>query len=266
MRTFNGILERNDAIASGSALAPTAQLDATEKARLQELEAIVEQGLQTFYEVGKALDEIREQKLYRATHKTFEAYCRDRWRIGKSTAYRYIDAAHVMENLSPIGEKIPRKENQVRPLTQLPPALQLEIWQEAVELAPNGIPSAAVVQRLVDEKVSGGKTRRGSQQGVAELEQLRLENQHLKEQIKQRDLERERRTAEVAAELERLRAENRQLRAELAQRDRDWEARIALERQKISAEIKAEYESLIQQLTANYQAVLAKLEAIEGKN
>ena len=83
--------------------------------------------------------------------------------------------------------------------------------------------------------------------------------------------------------MEQLRAENRQLKAELLQRDRDWEIRLAVERRKIReevraelreeirAEVKAEYEgqinSLTQQLaemTKNYQAVLARLTALEG--
>ena len=110
-----------------------AQLDATEKARLDELETVIERGLQTFYEVGKALEEIREQKLYRETHKTFENYCRDRWGMARPTAYRFINAAQVMENLSPIGDILPRKENQVRPLTQLSPELQIKIWQQQLE-------------------------------------------------------------------------------------------------------------------------------------
>ncbi len=49
----------------------TDQLDPTELARLQELESIVEHGLQTFYEVGFALEEIREQKLYREVTRLY---------------------------------------------------------------------------------------------------------------------------------------------------------------------------------------------------
>ncbi|MBD2509476.1 hypothetical protein H6G91_19625 [Nostoc muscorum FACHB-395] len=34
-----------------------------------------------FFEAGKALMELRDRKLYRSTHKTFEEYCRIRpWR------------------------------------------------------------------------------------------------------------------------------------------------------------------------------------------
>ncbi len=233
MLTSNGLVEE-------SKLDAESPLDDGERARLEQLEAIVEQGLQTFYEVGKALIEIQEKKLYRETHKTFAAYCRNRWGMGKSTAYRYIDAAQVMENLSPMGDKIPTKERQLRPLTQLSSALQLEIWQEAVELTPNGIPSCAIVQRLVDEKLSSGKTKQDSKGGVSELDQLRLDNKKLKEQIRQKDLERERRAAEVADELKRLREENRQLRAELRQWERDWDVRIAQEREKIRQELRVE--------------------------
>lgn len=255
------------------------QLDAAERRQLEELETVIEQGIQTFYEVGKALDEIREKRLYRETHKTFEAYCKDKWGIARRTAYQFIDAAEVVENLCAIAHKKPTKESQVRPLTKLPPALQLEIWQEAVESAPNGIPTGAAVQRLVDRRVPSRSTRRTSGDTTSELEQLRQENHQLQERLRQQNLERKQRAAEVAAELERLREENRQLKAELRQRDIDWERRLAYEREKIREEVKAEYDGQInaltaqvtsltqqlQQMTANYQAVLARLEAIEGK-
>ena len=109
----------------------------------------------------------------------------------------------------------------------------------------------------------------------SELEKLRSDNKRLREEIRQQNRDRDRRAAAVALEMEQLRAENRQLKAELLQRDRDWEIRLAVERRKIReevrAELKAEYEgqinSLTQQLaemTKNYQAVLARLTALEG--
>ncbi|HEY9852349.1 MAG TPA: hypothetical protein V6D28_22950 [Leptolyngbyaceae cyanobacterium] len=270
MSTANDLLDLNYA---------NAQLDAAEQARLTELETVIEQGLQTFYEVGKALDEIREKRLYRETHKTFDAYCKEKWGIARQRAYRLIQAAQVRENLSPIGDILPTKENQIRSLSNLPPALQLEIWQEAVESAPNGIPTGAAVQRLVERRVSSRSTRRNSADTSSEVEQLRQENQQLKERLRQQNLERKQRAAEVAAELERLREENRQLKAELRQRDIDWEKRLAYEREKIREEVKAEYEGQInalttqvstltqqlQEMTAKYEAVMARLEAIEGK-
>jgi hypothetical protein len=267
MQTTNTLLETEYA---------TAQLDVAERKRLQELESIVEHGLQIFYEVGKALDEIREEKLYRETHKSFEAYCLDNWGIGRRTADRFISAARVVENLRPINLKFPTKENQVRPLTGLPRELQLEIWQEALESSPSGMPTGAAVQRLVDRRFPSLGSRRSPKDTDSELEKLRSDNQRLRQQIREQNRERDRRAAAVALELEQLRAENRQLKAELRQRDRDWEVRLAAERVKIRAEVreemKAEYEgqinSLTQQLaemTANYHAVLARLTALEAK-
>ncbi|MEG4517234.1 MULTISPECIES: hypothetical protein [unclassified Microcoleus] len=266
MQSTNTLLDREYA---------TDPLDVAERARLQELELIVEQGLQTFYEVGKALNEILVQKLYRETHKTFEVYCLEKWNIARRTAYQFIEAALVMENLCAIAHILPRKENQVRPLTKLSPELQIQIWQEAVESSPNGIPTGAAVKRLVEERFPSDGSGRTGKDGASELEKLRSDNQHLREQIREQNRERDRRAA-VALELEQLRAENRQLKAELRQRDKDWEVRLAAERIKIRAEVreemKAEYEgqinSLTQQLaemTANYHAVLARLTALEAK-
>lgn len=267
MQTTNTLLESEYA---------TAQLDVAERTRLQELEFIVEHGLQTFYEVGKALEEIREQKLYRETHKTFEAYCQEKWGITKRRAYQFIDAAEIMENLCTNVHNSLVKEYQIRPLKGLPAELQLEIWQEAVESSPNGIPTGATVKRLVDERFPSLGSGRTPKDTDSELEKLRSDNKRLREEIRSQNRERDRRAAAVALEMEQLRSENRQLKAELLQRDRDWEVRLAVERRKIReevrAELKAEYEgqinSLTQQLaemTANYHAVLARLTALEAK-
>lgn len=66
-----------------------------ETTRLQELEKIVETGLQTFVEVGQALMEIRDSQLYLETHRTFEEYVRARWGWARRTAYQYIERDFV---------------------------------------------------------------------------------------------------------------------------------------------------------------------------
>jgi hypothetical protein len=85
---------------------------------------------------GTALAEIRDSRLYRETHKNFTDYCREKWQMGESQAYRMIDAANVAQNISPIGEVPPANESQVRPLASLPPEKRREVWKEAVETAP----------------------------------------------------------------------------------------------------------------------------------
>lgn len=119
--------------------------------RLSVLEDTIERGLTTFVEVGAALLEIRDSRLYRATHGTFEDYCRDRWQMARRTAYQLIDAAGVIENVRNCAQILPITESQARPLASLEPEVQREVWQRAVETAPSGKVTAAHVQNVADE-------------------------------------------------------------------------------------------------------------------
>ena len=124
-------------------------LAAPEQAELQALEQVVSSGLAKFIEVGNALARIREARLYRASHATFEEYCRERWHLDKRYANRIIQASEVAANLGPIGP-VPTNEAQVRPLASLPPAQQREVWTEATATAPGGKLTAQHVQATVD--------------------------------------------------------------------------------------------------------------------
>jgi hypothetical protein len=57
------------------------QLIPSEVQRLIICERTIEQGGLTFIEVGAALQEIRDSKLYRAEFKSFERYCISRWGV-----------------------------------------------------------------------------------------------------------------------------------------------------------------------------------------
>lgn len=98
--------------------------------RLDYLETIIAGKQQNFYQLGKALNEIKESRLYRlALYDNFGAYVKARWDMGRSQAYRFIDAYQVIKNLSPIGDKFPQNESQVRPLAKLTPLEQRDTWQ-----------------------------------------------------------------------------------------------------------------------------------------
>lgn len=56
-------------------------LTLTEAKALSQYEQIIRKGLDTFFKVGTALADIRDQHLFRATHDTFEQYCRDKWKF-----------------------------------------------------------------------------------------------------------------------------------------------------------------------------------------
>jgi phage N-6-adenine-methyltransferase len=123
-------------------------LTIVEEDRFSVCEEVIENGLQTFVDVGEALAEIRDQRLYRDNYNTFERYCQDRWGLSRTHIDRTISAAEVVRNLAPIGVK-PRNESQARPLTSLKPKEQRQAWQEAVKTAPAGKVTAAHVEKTV---------------------------------------------------------------------------------------------------------------------
>lgn len=126
-------------------------VQSTSKTRLQELERVIEKGLDTFVEVGKALLEIRDSRLYRQEgHSTFEDYCHNRWRkrISRPRAYQLIEAAQVVENLSTVVDKLPQNEWQARELSELEPEQQRQVWSEAVKGSRNGQPTAAEIREV----------------------------------------------------------------------------------------------------------------------
>ncbi len=106
-----------------------------------------------FYEAGKALRELRNRRLYRSTHVTFEEYCRDRFDFTRRRPYQLIEAAQIYDNLidkcEEIVEVLPTKEGQVRPLSELDSAQQPLAWEAAVEQAGGKVPTGRIVKDVV---------------------------------------------------------------------------------------------------------------------
>lgn len=129
------------------------QLSMAEAVQLQDLEETIQAGLDTFVAVGEALATIRNEKLYRQSHKTFEDYCNERWNFSRSYASRLIGAASVVNDLLPMGNNMPMPSNErmTRPLAQLAPELRQEAWRRAVATAPDRDVTADQVQQVVDE-------------------------------------------------------------------------------------------------------------------
>jgi len=99
--------------------------------RLTSLENTIASNQYRFFEIGKALKEIRDTRLYKLTlFETFEAYARARWDMGRSQVYRLLDAYNVVNNLSPIGDFLPGNEAQARILAPLTPPEQRKVWKE----------------------------------------------------------------------------------------------------------------------------------------
>lgn len=120
-------------------------------------EHIIAPGLKTFVNVGNAFAYIRDARLYRETHSTFDEYCWGRWNIQRNYANKLILAAQVMENLGTTVPILPTTETQARPFAILAPEEQREAWSEAVETAPldaSGAPkvTASHVRKTVERR------------------------------------------------------------------------------------------------------------------
>ncbi len=125
-----------------------------ELASLTECEQVIERGLATFVEVGQALVRIRDGKLYRREHPTFEAYCQHRWGFDRTYAHRLIESAKVRQVLSIDNSPAPANVAQSRelaPLLDKPDDLRAT-WQEAVERSNGEVPTAAVVREVREER------------------------------------------------------------------------------------------------------------------
>jgi hypothetical protein len=129
----------------------TEALTIIERNNLTELEATIEKNLTAFYEVGFALMQIRDNRLYREKHGTFEEYCKSKWGLERRRAYQLIDGYKVSENVNNCSQK-PTNEAQTRPLTRIKdPEEQREIYQKAVETAPEGKVTAKHIEETVRE-------------------------------------------------------------------------------------------------------------------
>lgn len=131
------------------------ELSPQEERERHRLELRVERA---FYEAGVALRELRDKKLYRSTHRTFEAYCRDRFNYSRDTAYLKIAAAVVYENIQkflPTNCRqipMPMNEYQLRAIAkaELEPEIQASTWLQGVEEAGGKPPSGRLVKSIVE--------------------------------------------------------------------------------------------------------------------
>jgi hypothetical protein len=105
-------------------------LTAMERSALTHAEATIERGLSSFLEVGGALAQVRESRLYREDHGTFEAYCSARWNITDRRARQMIDAAEIVTSL-PTGTVVPVTESQAREIADLDPEVAAAVMAEA---------------------------------------------------------------------------------------------------------------------------------------
>ncbi len=109
------------------------KLDVIERKSLRKLEKTISDGMRTFHAVGDALFEIQESRLYREKHKTFEAYCQNKWDFSRQRAHQITGAAQVRASLSKNFDILPETEAQAAPLVGLDEEATNAAWGEAID-------------------------------------------------------------------------------------------------------------------------------------
>ena len=152
------------------------QLTLLESNDLQYREQIIQKGLKTFIEVGDALAFIRDNRLYRKDHDTFESYCRDRWGFSRVQAHRLMEASEVV-NMLPIGNKI-TTESQAREVAKVEPDHRVEVIEKATQATGGKLTAKAIreakFQSVAEQKMAEGipiyeqqgMTKQGFQAGM----------------------------------------------------------------------------------------------------
>lgn len=107
----------------------------TQHTRLRSLEIVIEEGKQTFIDVGNALAEIKEQELYKLTHSTFADYCKERWGFNKAYANHVIRAAELVSSLPAGAATIVATETQARELQKVEACKRVEVLEKAQAIA-----------------------------------------------------------------------------------------------------------------------------------
>lgn len=151
--------ERSKPLSSKGQLEPLSPEEQEERSRL---ERVIEEG---FDQATAALVEIRDRRLYRSTHKSFAAYCQDKYGFCRRKIDYAINFSKVVENLqkprtihsqNQIDENsstvsaliLPTKVEQTKCLAKLEPDEQRQVWNKAVEAANGKVPTGKIVQDI----------------------------------------------------------------------------------------------------------------------
>ena len=129
-----------------------APLSAAESEDLTRHRETIRRGQQTFVEVGLALADIRDRRLYRETHPNLENWLADEYPdIGRRRAYQLISGAETAQSLAAVNHGSqpppPTSERSVRPLAGLEPDQARAAYAAAVETNGGRAPTGEQVAR-----------------------------------------------------------------------------------------------------------------------
>jgi hypothetical protein len=144
---------------AGSAHPPSApseesaesRLTAEKRERYVQCKSKIKEGL---LQAAQALEEVRNDRLYREEYPSFEEFARSEYGLGKAQAYRTISGAKIVRELSSSGgfEYLPQKESHTRELLKLrKPEERAKAWREACDkhgAAVTAVEISAIVETI----------------------------------------------------------------------------------------------------------------------
>jgi protein gp37/ribosomal protein L12E/L44/L45/RPP1/RPP2 len=125
-------------------------LTTSERARFDELEAVIQDGLDAFIEVGNALAEVKEERLWREDYDSWNDYTQERWELAGSTAYQRIHAAQTNGRLKEADVKPPSSTRANYELRDVPDADLPEALERARKIG-NGNATASAAKQAAEE-------------------------------------------------------------------------------------------------------------------
>jgi hypothetical protein len=164
----------NGKTVKGEVLEPGPAMPAT----FEEAEEVIERGLATFVEVGRALARIRDERWYREQgFENFAYYCRERWGMTRRYADYQIDAAHVGTIVLARGLPAPASEAVARELVGLKDSEDnlAATWDDILRSANGKRVTAALVKEHLKGKpdgTTGGKAERATRSKPRLIDQL----------------------------------------------------------------------------------------------
>jgi hypothetical protein len=116
--------------------------------KLDNHERVIEGARKSFIEMGRALGQIRRDRLFEPSFSSFAEYCEARWEISEAYANRVINAARVALISTPIGVEINSEAvaRELVPLTDDPAAIGA-VYEEAERLSENGRVTAQLIRK-----------------------------------------------------------------------------------------------------------------------
>lgn len=131
-------------------------LSGQELQEFKRCEDIIQRGLATFVDVGNALLRIRDSRLYRGSHNTFEEYVKSSLALSRPRAYELMDSSVVMKDLSAMAdiEQLPINESQASELRRFKtPAARVAKWKEVLAASKDEPLTARFIRNTLQPRV-----------------------------------------------------------------------------------------------------------------